>query len=140
MVFRDGDDLHPPENIDKMASGVPLDDADRQPWLKSIVEFMNGTLGKGSSVVVACSALKKAYRDQLRTADVPPRFIHLVGEFHVIAARQRERVNHFMPPELLRNQFETLEPTEGEADVFEVPVSLHMLEVQRRVLAFAAGA
>ena len=135
--FTDGDDLHPPANVAKMASGEPLNDDDRGPWLESICQHINEHLDKKQSVAVACSALKKSYRDQLRKLLVPPTFIHLVADINPIARRQADRKNHYMPPELMQSQYETLEPTTGESDVIEVSVTLPMLEAERQVLAIA---
>jgi gluconokinase len=137
--FTDGDDLHSPANVAKMASGHPLNDDDRGPWLESICQHINDHLDNKQSVAVACSALKKSYRDQLRKISVPPTFIHLVADFYPIARRQADRKGHYMPRELMHSQYETLEPTTGEADVIEVSVTLPMLEAERQVLAIAKG-
>ena len=94
FVFKDGDDLHSPENIAKMSSGQPLNDEDRQPWLELICEFINQTTDHGHSVAVACSALKRNYRDQLRKVTPPPTFVHLVGDQATIAKRQSGRSKH----------------------------------------------
>jgi gluconokinase len=94
-------------------------------------------LANNQSVVVACSALKKSYRDQLRNLSLPPTFIHLVADIKLISKRQAKRKNHYMPPELMRSQYETLEPTCHESDVIEVSVDLPMLESERQVLAVA---
>lgn len=137
FVFKDGDALHSPENVAKMESGQPLNDDDRAPWLRSICQFVDGRLAANQSVAVACSALKKCYRDQLRQVAVPPTFIHLVGSNQVIANRQAQREGHYMPPGLMQSQFDTLEPTTDEDDVIEVSVELPLLEVERQVLAIA---
>lgn len=138
--FTDGDDLHSPANVAKMASGQPLDDDDRGPWLESICQHINEQLDKKKSVAVACSALKKSYRDQLRKLSVPPTFIHLVAGIKPIARRQAGRAGrHYMPPELMQSQYEALEPTTDESDVVEVSVELPMLEAERQVLAAARG-
>jgi len=137
--FTDGDDLHSPANVAKMASGQPLNDDDRGPWLESICQHINERLDKKQSVAVACSALKKSYRDQLRKLSVPPIFIHLVADISPIARRQADRKGHYMPRELMQSQYETLEPTTGESDVIEVSVTLPMLEAEKQVLAIAKG-
>ena len=137
FVFKDGDDLHSPENIAKMVSGQPLNDEDRQPWLEAICEFINQTIVRGHSVAVACSALKRAYRDQLRQVSLPPTFVHLVGDRSTIAKRQSGRSSHFMPSSLLPSQFDTLESTANEPDVEEISIALPLLEVERQVLALA---
>lgn len=116
LAFADGDDFHPPANVAKMRSGQPLDDHDRAGWLAAIHDFVRQKLDSGSGVVVACSALKQIYRDQL-SRDFPPekvRWVHLVGDFDLIRERMQTRQGHFMPPELLRSQFAIWEkPTEG---------------------------
>ena len=137
--FADGDDLHSRANVAKMASGQPLNDDDRGPWLESICQHINDHLDKKQSIAVACSALKKSYRDQLRKLSVPPTFIHLVADISPISRRQADRKGHYMPRELMQSQFETLEPTTDEADVIEVSVTLPMLEAERQVLAIAKG-
>ncbi|WP_235518352.1 gluconokinase [Cellulomonas sp. Leaf334] len=107
VPFLDADSLHPPENLAKMADGTPLDDADRRPWLRSVgrelAAFPDGA-------VVACSALRRAYRDLLRDTVPGLRFVHLVGTREQLAARMRDRAGHFMPVSLLDTQLATLEP------------------------------
>ena len=107
MTFIDGDDLHPAANIAKMASGQPLTDADRAPWLGVVGETLAQTPGP---VVIGCSALKRSYRDIIRTrVPEPVRFVHLDAAERVLAARLKARAGHFMPPALLQSQFEALE-------------------------------
>lgn len=108
VPFADGDELHPAANIAKMASGVPLDDDDRYPWLEAIGAWLAEHDAHGG--VIGCSALKRKYRDQLRSHAPRVGFLHLHGSFEVIAARQAARPGHFMPASLLRSQFATLEP------------------------------
>lgn len=110
--FTDGDALHPPGNVAKMAAGTPLTDADRAPWLDRV----GGVLARGEGPhIVACSALKRAYRDRIRAAaGRPVAFLHLTGGRDLIAARLRNRKDHFMPPGLLDSQFATLEPLAPE--------------------------
>jgi gluconokinase len=107
--FYDGDDYHPPQNVAKMASGVPLDDADRAPWLAILAGLIQEHLDRGETAVLACSALKKSYRDQLRVSP-QVQFIHLEGDFDLILSRMQDRQDHYMKPEMLRSQFATLEP------------------------------
>jgi carbohydrate kinase (thermoresistant glucokinase family) len=108
MTFIDADDLHPKANIDKMRRGDPLTDADRTPWLKVVGETFAQTAGP---VVIACSALKGAYRDIIRSqAGEPVSFIHLDASEEVLLARVTGREGHFMPPSLLKSQFAALEP------------------------------
>lgn len=107
VPFIDADDLHPPGNVAKMRSGIPLTDEDRWPWLDRVAEALRDR----APVVVACSALKRAYRDRIRAgAGGPVAFVHLTGGFDLIAARIALRTGHYMPPALLRSQFAALEP------------------------------
>lgn len=108
VPFKDGDDLHPQANIDKMAAGTPLDDADRAPWL----ELVGRWLADGGGVI-ACSALKRKYRDRIRAAAPDAVFVHLHGTFELMSERIARRAEldpgHFMPASLLRSQFDALE-------------------------------
>jgi carbohydrate kinase (thermoresistant glucokinase family) len=106
--FLDADTLHPPANVAKMASGIPLTDADRWPWFDRIVAEMRRYTAAGKSVVIACSALKQAYRDRLASGS-SVRVVYLKGDAETIAPRLAERRGHFMPPSLLASQFATLE-------------------------------
>ena len=96
--FVEGDLLHPPENIEKMTRGVSLTDADRWPWLQSIALLLATTAGEDTSVVVTCSALKRAYRDVIREASPETFFVHLSAPFEVLENRMQSRAGHFMPP------------------------------------------
>lgn len=107
VPYFDGDDLHPAENVAKMAAGMPLTDDDRWPWLDRVA----AALAERASVIVGCSALKRAYRDRIRAgAGGPVRFVHLAGSRAVIEDRMAGRTGHFMPAALLDSQFATLEP------------------------------
>lgn len=108
--FFDGDDFHPPENIARMAAGVPLDDAGRAPWLDRLAELIHTHIARGESAVLACSALKKSYRDRLRQDSSAVKFIYLQGDFDLIWSRMQARSAHYMPPALLHSQFADLEP------------------------------
>ena len=103
----EGDKLHPPANIAKMAAGEPLDDDDRHPWLKKVGEWLASHRDDG---VVSCSALKRKYRDRLRVSCPRVEFLHLSGSAELISSRLAARSGHFMPPTLLRSQFDALEP------------------------------
>ena len=114
--FVDGDDLHPQANREKMAHGLPLDDTDRQPWLEAIVTVMERHRASGESLVLACSALKRRYRDFLRSGHDDVRFVYLRGSRELLAERLRRRAGHFFDPKLLDSQLATLEePAEDEA-------------------------
>jgi len=107
VPFEDADDLHPQANIDKMTRGEALDDDDRWPWLERIGGWLSEHADGG---VIACSALKRKYRDQLRHHCPEVEFLHLAGGRDLIEQRQASRPGHFMPSSLLTSQFETLEP------------------------------
>lgn len=122
IPFLEGDTLHPPANVAKMAQGIALTDDDRIPWLAKIGAEIAGAGSHG--LVVSCSSLKKSYRDQLRGfASGRLTFIFLKGSEAVLAERMKARRGHFMPPSLLKSQFATLEDPSGEADVITLDVS-----------------
>lgn len=106
--FYDGDDFHPAANVEKMSRGIPLTDEDRAGWLASLADLIRRRLAEGGSAVLACSALKQRYRDQLRV-DASVHFVYLKGEFDLIRARMHGRRGHYMRPELLASQFAALE-------------------------------
>ncbi len=112
VPFEDADDLHPAANIAKMAAGHALDDDDRRPWLDAVGEWLADHDASGG--VMSCSALKRAYRDQLRGHAPRLELVHLDGTREVIARRQASRPGHFMPASLLDSQFATLEPLAPE--------------------------
>jgi len=124
LAFIDGDDLHPVANRQKMSAGIPLDDSDRAPWLAEIGRVIAERLAEGSPIVVACSALKRRYRDALREQVPTLLFVHLQGRTDVIADRLGERRNHFMPPGLLDSQIDALEPLEDDEAKILADVSL----------------
>jgi gluconokinase len=107
LPFGDADAFHPPANVRKMSAGTPLTDEDRWPWLDALGAWLAAQTGGG---VIACSALKRAYRDRLRGAVPGLRILHLAGQPALITARQAAREGHFMPPSLMASQFATLEP------------------------------
>jgi gluconokinase len=108
--FEDGDSFHPPSNVAKMSAGQPLTDDDRRPWLQAIADEIDRVSREGERLVVACSALKRAYRDILSHGRNDLRFVFLNGSQELIASRLAGRKGHFMPPGLLASQFKTLEP------------------------------
>jgi gluconokinase len=120
--FEDGDRFHPASNIAKMSAGHPLTDEDRWPWLKAIADEIDRLCGKGQRAVVACSALKRAYRNVLVHGRDDVRIVFLDGTETLIASRLAARRGHFMPPGLLASQFKTLEPP--TADERPVTVSI----------------
>jgi gluconokinase len=119
--FMEGDRLHPPANVEKMRQGIPLTDADRAPWLDRIGEELKSWGAERKSGVLTCSALKRAYRDRIRSARPDVRFIYIKGSEALISARVAARHHEFMPASLLRSQFNTLEePTPDEPGIVTV--------------------
>jgi gluconokinase len=117
----EGDDMHPPANIAKMASGQPLDDEDRLPWLAKIAEWIKEHIDAGRPGIITCSALKRSYRDLLRGDHVI--FVELVGTPDQIAARLLARRGHFMPPALLASQMAALEPTTADENAIRIDIT-----------------
>jgi gluconokinase len=120
--FTEGDRFHPQSNVAKMAAGIPLTDADRWPWLRALADRIRADDRSGSSVL-ACSALKRAYRDLLRTGAARVRFLHLHGDRAVLAARLAARTDHFFPAGLLDSQLATLELLGPDEDGVVVDVA-----------------
>ncbi len=111
----EGDRLHPPANVEKMRRGIPLDDADREPWLDRIGEQLRAWAAAGRSGVLTCSALKRAYRAKILAGRPDVRFVYLKGSEDLIGRRVGARHHEYMPASLLKSQFETLEePAPGE--------------------------
>ena len=110
-TFVEGDDFHPPANVEKMRQGIPLDDEDRKPWLDAIRDRLDQAAMQGENIVLACSALKHRYQDYLAGhAPEAVRFVYLFGSPETIRRRLAERKGHFMNPALLASQFHDLEP------------------------------
>ena len=107
--FIDGDEFHPQENIDKMSCGVPLTDADRSTWLAGLHNLIVPRVGHNRPMILACSALKQAYRNQLTEAISGTRIVYLRGDFDLIFGRMQNRADHFMKAEMLKSQFKDLE-------------------------------
>ncbi|MBO4144067.1 gluconokinase [Kocuria rhizophila] len=114
VQFIDGDSLHPLENVQKMAAGTPLDDDDRWPWLEIVGRTLHEHGERREGLVVACSALKRAYRERIRSQAPSALFLHLDGTVEVLTRRIEGRSGHFMPAALLESQIETLEPLAQE--------------------------
>ncbi|WP_431126677.1 gluconokinase [Variovorax paradoxus] len=138
----DGDDLHVPEAVARMRGGVPLCDEDRWPWLERIGARLSDEAAAPAGVVVACSALKRAYRDRLRTAAPGLHFVCLDGPRALVRHRLEERTGHYMPPALLDSQLQSFEkPGADEPEVLhagiEEPVPLIVASVGARLIAFA---
>ncbi len=122
--FAEGDDLHPPENVAKMAAGHPLDDDDRRPWLERVRAWIAEHIAAGRPGIITCSALKRRYREVLRAAG-PEHvvFVHLSGERERIATRMTARIGHYMPTSLLDSQIADLEPLEPDENGIVVSIS-----------------
>ena len=125
-LFYEGDDFHPPSNVDKMSEGIPLIDEDRWPWLDSVSELIGGLICDGQNAVIACSALRQAYRDHLQRGNKEVVFIYLKGNYELIRTRLAERQDHFMGADLLGSQFQTLEePLDALTfDVLQQPAAI----------------
>ncbi|MGW0735506.1 gluconokinase [Streptomyces sp. NPDC002851] len=136
VPYADADAFHSEANVAKMASGVPLDDADRWPWLDAIGAWARDRAGRGG--VVSCSALKRSYRDRLRAAAPGLVFLHLAGDRELIRARQAARKGHFMPSSLLDSQFATLEPLAADEEGVVVDVTPGPEQVAAEALAALA--
>lgn len=124
LPFVEGDELHPERNRRKMAAGIPLDDADRAPWLDAVAAVL-----EGEPVVVACSALKRRYRDRLREAAPDLVLIYLHGTAELLSARIEGRSGHFMSSSLLQSQLDALEEPGGDEAVLQFDVGLHPDEI-----------
>ncbi|HLZ82132.1 MAG TPA: gluconokinase [Caulobacteraceae bacterium] len=133
--FQDGDVLHPPANVAKMAAGHPLDDADRGPWLAAVAAWIDGRRATGGSGVVACSALRRAYRARLRGGRPEVRTVFLEGSRALIAGRLAGRSDHFMPAALLASQFAALEPPGPDERAITVDARLAVEDQVAQVLA-----
>lgn len=136
--FQDADDLHTPENVEKMSRGIPLDEGDRHPWLMAMRQQICAWLQQDKNVVLACSALKQSYREILDCSLGPVKLVYLKGSQSVIQARMQSRSDHFMPTDLLNSQFEALEePTPDEA--IHLDVSLPVSELVDRISKLVKG-
>jgi gluconokinase len=122
-AFAEGDRLHPPANVEKMAKGIPLTDEDRWPWLDLVGQELASALARGETLVLSCSSLKKIYRERLRKASGGELFfVFLKGTPELLQVRMGERTGHFMPTSLLQSQLATLESPEGEEGVATVDI------------------
>lgn len=119
--FYDADDYHPPENIAKMSNGIPLNDDDRAPWLDRLHQIIREHVDSDTTAVLACSALKKTYRDRLKGQLQTVQLVHLEGHFDLIWQRMQAREGHYMKAAMLQSQFQTLErPNSHEAVTFSI--------------------
>jgi gluconokinase len=118
--FLEADDLHPPANLEKMRAGVPLDDADRAPWLAAVGRFIDGWTVEGRPGVVACSALKRAYRETLRAARPHLRLVYVATDETLARVRVGRRAGHYYPASLVPSQFAALEPPDADEEAIAV--------------------
>jgi carbohydrate kinase (thermoresistant glucokinase family) len=133
--FRDADSFHPPANVEKMSRGVPLDDADRAPWLAAIAAWIDQRCERGAPGIVSCSALKRAYRDRIIGSRPDVRLVYLTADPEVIRHRLAARTGHFMPASLLDSQLAVLEVPGGDERPVVVDVALPPEQVVATILA-----
>jgi len=132
--FLEADDFHPRANVEKMRRGVPLTDEDRWPWLENLRQLIKRSLEAGENAVLACSALKRAYRERLRVSD-EVKFVFLRGDYAVIQKQLRQRRGHFMNPELLRSQFTDLEEPKPDEDALTIELGRTPEEIVKEIKA-----
>jgi gluconokinase len=133
--FEDADWLHPTANVDKMHNGIPLTDDDRRPWLEAVAAWIDDTRRSGGHAVVACSALKRRYRDILIGDRADVRVVYLKGEEKLIARRIATRHEHFMPRSLLHSQFEALEEPGPDENPIVASIEPEPREIVTQILA-----
>ncbi len=130
--FYDADNFHPPENVAKMASGIPLDDSDRAPWLAALHDLISSRLGTDQPGVLACSALKERYRQQLLAGNDGVQIVYLKGSYDLIWSRMEKRTDHYMKPHMLKSQFEALEePTNAVI----VDISMSVDDIVQKIIS-----
>lgn len=129
--FYDADDFHPPENVAKMANGIPLDDSDRAPWLASLHDLISSSLKEDRPGVLACSALKERYRQQLLEGNENVQIIYLKGSYDLIWSRMEKRTDHYMKPHMLKSQFDALEEP---VNALTIDVSMPVDEIVQSTL------
>ena len=128
-TYEDGDKFHPASNVAKMSAGQPLTDEDRWPWLRAIADEIDRACKAGEHVVIACSALKRGYRDVLVHGRNDVRIVYLSGSQELIADRLANRKGHFMPPGLLASQFKTLEPPDRDENPVTISIDASVEEI-----------
>jgi gluconokinase len=133
--FAEADTFHSAANVRKMQSGIALTDADRCPWLDAIAAWMEGARREGRHCVVACSALKRAYRERLKAGHDDVRFVYLRGAYETIAARMAGRAGHYMPPSLLQSQFDALEEPASDENALVLSNEMPPDQIVEAVLA-----
>ena len=132
--FVEGDALHSPHNIERMAAGIALTDADRHGWLQDVARQLDNAAARSVGVVVSCSALKRSYRDLLRAATPDLRFVFLHGSFDLLRERLATRVGHYMPASLLQSQLDALEPPGADESPISLPITLPPADIVARAV------
>jgi gluconokinase len=132
--FLEADDFHPTANIEKMHAGHPLTDEDRKPWLERLRQQIERSLATGEDAVLACSALKRAYRDRLRVSD-EVKFVFLRGDYALVEKQLRSRHGHFMNAALLQSQFDDLEEPQPDENVLTIELGRTPEEIVERIEA-----
>src|SRR6267143_361478 len=132
--FEEGDALHPQANIEKMAAGHPLTDADRGPWLAKVADWIDERLDAGENGLITCSALKRSYRDLINRRGSGLEFVYLAGSKETIAARLAARHGHFMPPSLLDSQFADLEEPGPDGPAIRIDIGPPAAEIAQEIL------
>ena len=133
-VFIEGDSFHPPQNVQRMAAGIALTDDDRQGWLEALAAQLADARAQGHSAVLACSALKRRYRDALRQSDPGMRVIHLAGDRALLASRLAARQGHYMPATLLPSQLATLEPPQPDENALTLDIAAAPATLLRAIM------
>ena len=137
--FLEGDELHPPRNVERMAAGIPLTDNDRRDWLREIAGQLADARAGHHRLVVSCSALKRSYRDTLRTASSELAFVHLHAGAELLEARLHARTDHFMPVSLLTSQLQTLEPPGPDERAVTLDATQPPAQLAERAAAWLAA-
>jgi carbohydrate kinase (thermoresistant glucokinase family) len=137
--FAEADTFHPPANIARMRGGIALTDEDRWPWLDAIAAWIDAVRASEEHCVVACSALKRAYRARLAAGHRDVRFVYLQGDYGLIAARIGGRTGHYMPVSLLQSQFDALEEPDAAENAIVVPIAKPPEEIVVAIVAALAG-
>lgn len=132
--FVEGDRLHPPQNVAKMAAGQPLGDQDRAGWLEALSVQLARARSEGQGLVISCSALKRSYRDLLRAGDAQALFVHLAGSRERIAQRLADRTHLYMPPSLLDSQFADLQPPEADEQALSLDVEQPPMQLMAAIV------
>lgn len=135
LRYVEGDELHPPENVARMAAGIALSDGDRQGWLQQVALQLAAPV-PAEGLVVGCSALRRGYRDLLRAAAPDLRLVHLHGARELLELRLAARKGHYMPVSLLQSQLETLEPPAADEHALTLDIALPTVEQTRQALAW----